>query len=103
MHANSGCRENTLIENPVSLSPAHANQSFIGNYKIVQSEIFSKTPRTHGLTCVSALKSQVTRPSVTLVTLFIYCFTIHVHSFHKGRIVGLEVHRFVFVVVFGHY
>lgn len=42
---------------------------------------------------------------VTLVTLFIYffCFTIHVHSFHMGRIVVLEVHYFIFVVMFEYY
>lgn len=41
---------------------------------------------------------------VTLVTLFIYyVFTIPVHSFHMGRIVVLEVHCFVFVVMFEYY
>lgn len=40
---------------------------------------------------------------VTLVTLFIYFFTIHVHSFHKGRVVVVEVHCFVSVVMFAYY
>lgn len=41
---------------------------------------------------------------VTLVTLFIYFFfTIHVHSFHKGRIVVVEVYCSIFVVMYEYY
>lgn len=58
----------------------------------------------HLLTCISALKMQIHTVLVTLVTLFIYFFfTICVHSFHKGRIVVVEVHCFVFVVMFEYY
>lgn len=102
MHPYSGCRENPFhfelcppvtstrkVELPWELWSCAQVKCFFSHSCL--------RPCTRWLTHrIPALEMQTQCWSHLSLYLFIFFSTIRVHSFHRGRIIGLEVHCFVF-------